>query len=165
MSCTSLASAHQPCWTPGSSPSPAAPELCQTGKAQQDKLSFWGDGLGAGTAAAWRKHSGIVIATLLISESRIRRILPVPKQPRRILINPCPVHHVPVPKQRLLEGFGFSHCLQSRVSLQRTISELQLQTHSWLVLPTLPLPCWMQGGEQSEFAELGPGRCSATTNQ
>lgn len=36
-------------------PAPAAPELCQARKEQQQKFSFWGDGLGA----AWRKHSGM----------------------------------------------------------------------------------------------------------
>lgn len=48
-----------PAGPPGGHPSPAAPELWRARKAQQEKFSLWGDGLGAETAAAWRKGSGM----------------------------------------------------------------------------------------------------------
>lgn len=107
----------------GGRPSPAAPELWRARKAQQEKFSVWNDGLGAETAAAWRKHS--VIPPLFMSESRNGgEFCLSPNSPEgqtdqshEVPHSPSPVHHVPVPEQRLLKDFGFSHCLQSRISL------------------------------------------------
>lgn len=152
-------------------PAPGAPELCQTGKAQQEKFSFWGDGLGAG--AAWRKHSGtgLLLPHHLSQREGTGESCLSPGSPAGgthpslvVPHSPCLAHGVLMPQQRLLQEFGFSHCLQSRISLQGTISELKLQTHPWLVLPSslpelCPVPRLLDAGRGAD------GVCRARTRQ